>query len=129
MVKTEAIAQRMGMGSVDTAMKQILKKPAIPRSAQETIRHAISELIGKQTFSALALSAEISIPEKEVYGHLEHIRRSIHPSGALLQVTPAECLKCGFVFSKRDRLTPPSRCPICRHEAILAPLFAIRKVP
>ena len=109
-------------------MKQTFKKPAIPRSVQETIRHAISELIGAQTFSALELSAEVHIPEKEVYGHLEHIRRSIHSHGALLQVTPAECLKCGFVFSKRDRLTPPSRCPICHHEAIVAPLFAIRKL-
>jgi len=110
-------------------MKQTFKKPAIPRIAQETIRRAISELIGEQTFSALDISAEVRIPEKEVYGHLEHIRRSIHSSGALLQVTPAECLKCGFVFSKRDRLTPPSRCPLCRHEAILAPLFAIRNLP
>lgn len=110
-------------------MKHAPKKPAIPRMAQETIRHAIIDLLRVQTFSAQDISGEVRIPEKEVYGHLEHIRQSIHASGAVLQVTPAECLSCGFVFTKRDRLSPPSRCPICRHEAILDPLFTIRPLP
>jgi len=42
-------------------------------------------------------------------------------------MTPAECRSCGFVFSKRDRLTPPGKCPICRCETIFEPLFAIRE--
>lgn len=108
-------------------MKPAIKKPAMPRIAQETIRHAIIDLLRERTISAMEISAEVHIPEKEVYGHLEHIRQSIHAGGAVLQVTPAECRKCGFVFAKRDRLTPPSRCPVCRHEAIFEPLFAIRQ--
>ncbi len=101
------------------------KKPPIPRTDRETIRHAIVDLLSDRTLSALQISAEVRIPVKDVYGHLEHIRHSIHVSGALLQLTPAECRACGFVFTKRDRLTPPSRCPVCRHEALLEPLFAI----
>lgn len=108
-------------------MKRLVKKAAIPRIAQETIRHAIIDLLRERTHSAMEISAEVHIPEKEVYAHLEHIRQSIHAAGAVLQVTPAECRKCGFVFTKRDRLTPPSRCPVCRHEAIFEPLFTIRQ--
>jgi predicted Zn-ribbon and HTH transcriptional regulator len=66
------------------------------------------------------------VPEKEVYGHLEHIRRSIQVGCDHLEITPAECRDCGFVFAKRERLAPPGKCPVCRSEAIFDPLFAIR---
>ena len=107
-------------------MKQTPRKPTIPRTAQDTIRHAIIVLLREQTLTAQEISCEVHIAEKEVYGHLEHIRLSIHAIGERLQVSPAECRKCGFVFTKRDRLPPPSRCPVCRHEAILEPLFSIQ---
>ncbi|RNC71762.1 MAG: transcriptional regulator [Desulfuromonadales bacterium] len=109
-------------------MKQTPRKPFIPRTAQDTIRHAVIDLLREQTLSAKELSAEVHIPEKEVYGHLEHIRLSIHAVGAILEITPAECRRCGFVFTKRDRLTPPGKCPVCRHEAILEPQFTIRQL-
>jgi transcriptional regulator len=70
----------------------------------------------------------LHLSEKEVYIHLEHIRQSIHAGGGHLEVTPAECRSCGFVFSKRGQLTPPGKCPLCRSETIFAPLFAIRKM-
>ncbi len=110
-------------------MKVAPRKPVIPRTAQETIRHEIGEFLRGQSVSAREISAAVRIPEKEVYGHLEHIRLSLQPGGAMLEVTPAECRKCGFVFAKRHRLTPPGRCPVCRNEAIFEPLFSIREPP
>ena len=110
-------------------MGQKPRKPTVPRPALDTVRHAVIELIRDQPLPAKEISARVHITEKEVYGHLEHIRLSIHASGGLLEVTPAECRACGFVFTKRDRLTPPGRCPVCRHEAIFEPLFAIRQRP
>lgn len=47
----------------------------------------------------------------------------------MLEITPAECRNCGFVFAKRERLTSPGKCPVCRNEAILDPLFRIRGLP
>lgn len=75
--------------------------------------------------SARDLSGLVSIPEKEVAGHLEHIRQSLHRTGRHLTVQPAECAKCGFVFGKRERLTRPSRCPVCKSESLHAPLFSL----
>jgi len=102
------------------------RKPTIPRSALDTVRHSIISLLREGALSAKDISFGVHIPEKEVYGHLEHIRRSIHSSDDLLDVTPAECSACGFVFAKRERLTPPGKCPVCRHENIIDPLFSIR---
>jgi len=108
-------------------MKQRPRKPAVPRPAQETARHAVMELIRDHPLSAREISNQAHMAEKEVYSHLEHIRLSIHASGGFLEVTPAECRSCGFVFAKRDRLTPPGKCPVCRDEYIFEPLFSIRQ--
>lgn len=110
-------------------MKQRPRKPAVPRPAAETLRRAISELIQGEPLSAREISIRAHLMEKEVYGHLEHIRHSLHAAGSQLEVTPAECRSCGFVFSKRDRLAPPGKCPICRCETIFEPLYVIRKRP
>jgi len=107
-------------------MKQRPRTPAVPRPAGETLRRTISELISDQPMSAREISIRAHLMEKEVYGHLEHIRHSLHTAGGQLEVTPAECRSCGFVFNKRERLTPPGKCPICRSETIFEPLFAIR---
>jgi hypothetical protein len=107
-------------------MKKIARKPVIPCTAQETTRHAIITLLVEGPISAAEISTAVGLPEKEVSSHLEHIRRSLHATGTVLEVTPAECRHCGFVFAKRERLTSPGRCPVCRHEAISDPLFSIR---
>jgi predicted Zn-ribbon and HTH transcriptional regulator len=108
------------------AMKQKPRKPALPRPAGATVRRVISNLINDQPLSAREISERAHLMEKDVYGHLEHIRHSLRTEHSRLEVTPAECRACGFVFVKRDRLSPPGRCPICRCETIFEPLFAIR---
>lgn len=107
-------------------MKKREREPVIPRTAQETTRHAIMALLIEGPISAKEISAAVSLPEKEVANHLEHIRRSLHTTGAVLEVEPAECRHCGFVFVKRERMSAPSKCPVCRNEAICDPLFSIR---
>jgi hypothetical protein len=57
------------------------------------------------------------------------VERSLHHSGGALVVEPAECFRCGFVFTKRERLRKPGRCPVCRGEVILEPLFSVRERP
>ena len=101
------------------------KKEHVPIEAKDTVRHRILVELEQGLLSALELSGIIGIPEKEVAGHLEHIRQSLHRTGRHLVVQPAECAKCGFVFEKRERLTRPSRCPVCRSESVHAPLFSL----
>ncbi len=77
--------------------------------------------------SAKDLSAAARIPEREVSGHLEHIRKTLASSGRHLVIIPAECKKCGFVFSKRERLKKPGKCPVCKGESIREPLFSLEQ--
>jgi transcriptional regulator len=101
------------------------KKPPIPAERDDTIRHGITALLSEGALSARDISAEVHIPEKEVYDHLEHIRTSHHAESRLLKVTPAVCLKCGFEFRKRERLRKPGKCPVCQGEHIEPPLFSL----
>ena len=89
-----------------------------------TVRQAMKELLAEQPRSSLELSQRLSQSEKEVLDHLAHLARAPGP-GCRFQITPAVCKHCGFVFRKRDRLTRPSRCPLCQHESISRPRFAL----
>ena len=89
-----------------------------------TLRQAMKELLAEQPRSSLELSQLLSQSEKEVLEHLAHLARAPGP-GYRFQIAPAVCRNCGFAFKKRDRLTTPSRCPICHHESIRRPRFAL----
>jgi transcriptional regulator len=99
--------------------------PRAPAEALDTVRHLIITELEEGPLSARDISGLVGIPEKEVAGHLEHIRQSLHRTGGRLVVQPAECTKCGFVFDKRERLTRPSRCPVCKSESLHAPQFSL----
>ena len=89
-----------------------------------TPRQAMKELLAEQPRSSLELSQLLSLSEKEVLDHLAHLARAPGP-GKHFRISPAVCKHCGFVFKKRDRLTRPSRCPICQHESISRPRFTL----
>ena len=102
-------------------------EPARPRETADTVRHAIIAELLAGPATAHDLSAAVGISERDVAGHLEHIRKTIAASTQRLTISPAVCRTCGFVFKKRDRLTRPGKCPVCRGESISAPLFAIEE--
>lgn len=106
-------------------MKVRAARPPVPPEQVETVRREITALIAETPHSAREISGKVHIPEKEVYAHLEHLRRSAHHGGYRLETEPSRCNRCGFVFAKRDRLTPPGKCPVCRHESIADPLFSL----
>ena len=90
----------------------------------KTIRQMIIALLEQEKLSALDLSGELGVKEKEIFEHLEHIARSLRPMKRLV-VEPAQCRDCDFKFKKRNRIKPPSRCPQCKSECIQRPRFSI----
>jgi len=108
-------------------MKNKPREAIVPPAMHDTIRQAIIEALHEGPCSARELSAAAGTPEREVPFHLEHIRKSITLSGQRLIVTPAQCKKCGFVFSKREKLTRPGKCPVCKGESLREPRFMIDK--
>jgi len=101
------------------------KDPIAPPDRKETVRRKILSLLSETPLSALQISARAGIPEKEVYAHLPHVKKTVGRLGERFLVTPAECNTCGFTFRKRERPDKPGRCPLCRGESISPPLFAI----
>jgi predicted Zn-ribbon and HTH transcriptional regulator len=88
-----------------------------------TIRKEIADLLQKESLDLRGISQILRIREKEVLDHLQHIARSVHPRK--LAMDPAACLRCGFVFRKRERFSPSSRCPICKSESVSPPRYQI----
>jgi len=88
-----------------------------------TIRKAIALALEDDLLDLREISKIFHIREKEALDHLEHIARSVRPKRFVME--PARCLDCGFTFKKRDRLSTPSRCPLCKNSLIAPPRFRI----
>ncbi|MDA8175088.1 MAG: hypothetical protein M0018_10965 [Nitrospiraceae bacterium] len=56
-------------------------------SGPDTIRHEIMAALKGQILTAKDIPPQISISEKEVYGHLEHIQKSLGGMHGLLIIT------------------------------------------
>jgi predicted Zn-ribbon and HTH transcriptional regulator len=89
------------------------------------VRQKIIELLTQKEMDARELSRAASIREKEVYDHLTHIARSLAAKGKKLEILPARCLSCGYLFKDRRRFTRPGRCPHCKNSHLQGPSFYI----
>ena len=95
-------------------------------SFERTPRQRIIELITGTRLSSHQLAQMLGIPERQVEEHLTHVVKTIlRDKTRQFILDPARCQNCNFVFRDRSRLTSPSRCPHCRHEAIEAPRYGI----
>jgi transcriptional regulator len=94
-----------------------------------TQRQRIIDVLKGSMLTAREISKAASIREKDVLEHLPHVARSLaaakEAASARFVSEPSECISCGFVFRKRDRLRTPSRCPVCRSEEITEMRFGI----
>jgi hypothetical protein len=89
------------------------------------VRQEIWSLLKTRALSAKEISAYVGVREKDVYDHLEHIRKTLSRDDFHLKVRPAECTRCGFVFRKREKLKKPGKCPVCREQQIEDPVFSL----
>ncbi len=88
-----------------------------------SLRKEIAEALNRNPLGLREISQLFRIREREALDHLQHIAKSAHPRK--FSMDPAQCKRCGFIFKKRDRLSAPSRCPICRSESITPPRYRI----
>lgn len=93
------------------------------RNETATPRRQIREMITREESDARQLSQTLGMTERAVYDQLSHLAKARKGEGRL-RITPSQCLACNFLFKKRDRLTPPGRCPQCKSERITAPRFS-----
>ena len=91
-----------------------------------TTRERLADALRTAPHDAADLSTAVGVPKSAVYGHLEHVARSVRADATDEQflVAPPECRACGF-DGFDDPLNDPSRCPECRAERIAPPTFVI----
>ena len=70
------------------------------------------------------LARELGMSRADVDDDLRHALRSARAAGHRVEVIPARCKTCEFVFSA-DKLTKPSRCPACKGTRLFEPLIRI----
>jgi predicted Zn-ribbon and HTH transcriptional regulator len=99
---------------------------AQPESRSHTVRQDLALALRAGPATARDLSKAVGASEKEVLDHLVHLARSLKAHGEELAMTPAECLDCGFVYSRREKPARPSRCARCHGGRLTLPKFAIR---
>ena len=102
-----------------TAERKLREKTGVGSVHLEQLR------TGDHSFESLRLV--LGIRRRDLEAEIRHAERTARRAGERLVVTPAECEACGFVFRGRDarHLQPPSRCPKCRSERIVDPLFRL----
>lgn len=97
-----------------------------PEARSHTVRQDLALALRAGPATARDLSKLVGASEKDVLEHLVHLAKSVKSQDEELVITPAECLECGFVFSRREKPARPSRCASCHGERLTLPEFAIR---
>ena len=90
-----------------------------------TLRRQLRDVLAQpRTVSSLA--RELGLHRGDVEEDVRHAIRSARTAGERIEIEPARCKQCGFVFDA-DRLSKPSKCPECRGTRIFEPLISIRR--
>ena len=87
-----------------------------------TLRRQLIELLSREPRSASSLARELGITRKDMEDDLRHALRSARAAGYRIDVLPARCKACGFVFDA-EKLSKPSRCPACKGTRLIEPMI------
>ena len=90
-----------------------------------TLRRQLIELLSEAPRSVSAIAREMGLHRGDVEEDLRHALRSAVAAGHRVDVIPARCKDCGFVFGD-DRLTKPGRCPSCKGSRLFEAQIRIR---
>lgn len=89
-----------------------------------TIRRQLIELLSHESRSVSSLARELGLRRGNVDQDLRHAVRSAMSAGHRVEVIPARCKDCGFVFGP-ERLSKPGRCPSCKGSRLFEPLIRL----
>ncbi len=91
----------------------------------QTIRQKMISLLEESHMSVRDLSKTLSVREKDIFDHFEHINRSLKSRKKKLRINPYQCQLCDFVFKDRKKFSRPGRCPQCKGGSIEPAIYWI----
>jgi predicted Zn-ribbon and HTH transcriptional regulator len=90
-------------------------------------RRHLMDVLSHEPRSASWLARELGLRRGELEDDLHHLLRSARAAGHRIEIVPARCRSCDFVFGE-DKLTRPGRCPACKGTRLFEPLIGIRRM-
>ncbi len=87
-------------------------------------RRQLIDLLAREPRSISSLAREMGTTRGDVEEDLRHAIRSARAQGHDVQVIPARCKSCDFVFGE-EKLSKPSRCPACKGSRLFEPMVRI----
>jgi predicted Zn-ribbon and HTH transcriptional regulator len=87
-------------------------------------RKHLIDLLSYEPRSISSLARELKLKRGDVEDDLRHAIRSARAQGHQVEVLPARCKSCGFVFGE-EKLSKPSRCPACKGTRLYEPMIRI----
>lgn len=87
-----------------------------------TFRRQLIELLTDEPRSVSSLARDLGMTRRDMEDELRHALRSADAAGYQIDVLPARCKACAFVFS-HDKLSKPSRCPACKGTRLFEPMI------
>jgi predicted Zn-ribbon and HTH transcriptional regulator len=85
-------------------------------------RRQLIELLSREPRSVSSLARELGLTRGDVEDDLRHALRSAQAAGYGIEILPARCKSCDFVFGN-DKLRKPSRCPACKGTRLFEPMI------
>ena len=101
-----------------------------PRAARNNqpmaFRRHLLDLLSHEPRSVSSLARELEMRRGDVEEDLQHALRSARAAGHRIDVIPARCKACDFVFSP-EKLTKPGRCPVCKGTRLFEAMIQIAR--
>ena len=88
-------------------------------------RRQLIDLLSDDFRSASSIARELGLM-RDIEDDLRHALRSARAAGHDVEIVPARCKSCGFVFGE-DKLLKPGRCPACKGSRLFEPMIRIRR--
>jgi len=88
-------------------------------------RRQLIDLLAFEFRSASWLARELGMKRGDIEDDLRHALRSARAAGHDIEIVPARCKSCDFVFSE-DKLSKPGRCPVCKGSRLFEPMIRLR---
>jgi predicted Zn-ribbon and HTH transcriptional regulator len=86
-----------------------------------TLRRQLIDVLSREPRSVSWLARELGMTRGDVEEELRHALRSARAAGYRIDVLPARCRSCDFVFGE-DKLTKPGKCPSCKGTRLFEPM-------
>lgn len=87
-------------------------------------RRDLVPLLLEKKLSLSEIARAVHEKPRDIIDALTHLAKSSKHSDYVLEVTPAECRKCGFAFGT-EKFSRPGKCPKCHATWIFEPLIGV----